>query len=135
MHRIAIATLSLLSLFAPHTASAQTLWLCGLSQDALRLVCVAEADPTLAAGASAPEVSAVVNGTAFPLNPNRLYTVDLLSPATDMPFVEQLAKATICYRSAECRVLMTNQATQPASAQRPQGTTSTTSTARPGGPV
>lgn len=104
MHRIAITALAALSLSAPFAVSAQTLWLCGLSQDAMRLVCVADVDPALEM-AAAP-VTAVVRGTVFPLDPRRLYTVDLLSPATDMVFVEQLARATICYRSETCSVLM-----------------------------
>jgi hypothetical protein len=69
----------------------------------VRLVCVADAAP----GAPAPATNAVVNGTAFPLDPRRLYSVELWSPPTEPAFVEQLARATICYRSPRCEVVMT----------------------------
>ncbi len=42
------ALAGLLALASPFCA-AQALWLCGLSEDAVRLVCVADADPTLPA--------------------------------------------------------------------------------------
>lgn len=113
MTRIATATLTSFALFGPATApaqtgQAQTLWLCGLSDDAVRLVCVAEADPLPAAPAE-PAQRVVVNGTVFPLDPKREYTVDLWSPPTDWDYVERLARATICYRSPGCNVLVTGE--------------------------
>lgn len=88
--------------FACH---AETLWLCTLADDAVRLVCVADVDP-LQANAAAPTPTVQVRGTTFPLDPRRLYTVDLWSPPTDWADVEQLAQATICYRTAGCTALV-----------------------------
>lgn len=110
MVRIAALLMSLF-LFAPCAASAQTLWLCVLSEDAVRLVCVAETDPLDAVevadvGNVAPPAQAVVNGTAFPLDPKRSYSIDLWSPPTEMDFVEQLAQASLCHRSAGCRAVV-----------------------------
>lgn len=103
MHAAA-ATAALLSLglFAT-VACANTAWLCSLTEDGLRLVCVADADVPQAAPAT-PAVTARVHGTSFPLSPQRIYHVDLWSPPTDMDFVDQLARATICYRSPGCSV-------------------------------
>jgi len=104
MVRIAALLMSLF-LFAPCAASAQTLWLCVLSEDAVRLVCVAETDPLDAVEATLP-AQAVVNGTAFPLDPKRSYSIDLWSPPTEMDFVEQLAQSSLCHRSAGCRAVV-----------------------------
>ena len=94
------------SLFcSPPAARAQAHWLCALSEDAVRLVCIADALPQPAAEA-APAPTAVVNGTGFPLDARRQYTVELWSPPSDMGFVEQLARATICYRSPGCQVTL-----------------------------
>ncbi len=76
-----------------------------LSTDAARLVCVVDALPQPAAEA-APALTAVVNGTGFPLDTRRQYTVELWSPPTEPAFVEQLARATICYRSPGCQVTL-----------------------------
>lgn len=110
MVRIAALLMSLF-LFAPCAASAQTLWLCVLSEDAVRLVCVAETDPLDAfeagdVGNVAPPAQAVVNGIAFPLDPKRSYSIDLWSPPTEMDFVEQLAQSSLCHRSAGCRAVV-----------------------------
>lgn len=94
------------ALAAPPPASAGTLWLCGLSEDALRLVCVADVDPVEAASAAPPGTVAVVHGTRFPLDPRGLWTVDLWSPSTDPAPLALLARATICYRSPDCEVQM-----------------------------
>jgi hypothetical protein len=110
----ALAAAALL-LTAPPTALADAHWLCGLSDDAVRLVCVADAAPQAGASqpdgadvaeaaAAPPKVTAVVNGTTFPLDTRRQYVVDLWTPPSDMAFVEQLARATICYRSPGCAV-------------------------------
>ena len=104
MVRIAALLMSLF-LFAPCAASAQTLWLCVLSEDAVRLVCVAETDPLDAVEATLP-AQAVVNGTAFPLDPKRSYSIDLWSPPTEMDFVEQLAQSSLCHRSPGCRAVV-----------------------------
>ena len=98
MPRILAALLCLLPL--PSTAAAH--WLCGLSEDLTRIVCVADAEKPVVA--EAPPVTAVVNGTVFPLDPRRIYTVELWGLATDAAFAEQLARATLCYRSPDCEV-------------------------------
>ncbi len=105
MHQLAyLAVPALLGLTAL-PASAQTTWLCGLDESATRLVCVADAHPAEPASAP-PARTATVNGTAFPLDPRRSYVVDLWTTPTDMAFVEQLARATICYRSPGCEVVL-----------------------------
>ena len=111
MVRIAAALLMSFFLFAPRGATAQTLWLCVLSEDAVRLVCVAETDPLDAVeaavvGEAAPPAQTVVNGTAFPLDPKRSYSIDLWSPPTEMDFVEQLAQSSLCHRSPGCRAVV-----------------------------
>ena len=93
-------------LLLPLAAHAETTWLCGLSADLVRLVCVADADPRdlPAEGPAAGRPTAVVNGTRFPLDPSRPWTVDLWSPPTERDRVELLARSTICYRSPGCTV-------------------------------
>lgn len=105
MPRILVAPLFAVCLFVPRWAGAQVLWMCALSDDLVRLICVADADP-LHDAAAAPAPSAVINGTSFPLDPRRPYTVDLWSPPNEMDMVEQLARATICYRSPGCSVVV-----------------------------
>lgn len=102
---VAAAALGAALSFCPPAARAETHWLCALSTDAARLVCVVDALPQPAAEA-APALTAVVNGTAFPLDTRRQYTVELWSPPSDPAFVEQLARATICYRSPGCQVTL-----------------------------
>ncbi len=104
MHPLSRATLAGLLAFVPALAAAQALWLCGLSEDAVRLVCVADVDP--GSGEAPVGSTAMVRGTSFPLDVRRQYSVDLWSPPTDMEFVEQLARSTICYRSPGCSVVM-----------------------------
>lgn len=83
---------------------AGTVWLCGLSDNLTRIVCVADQPP---AEDSEPQpTTARVRGTSFPLDPRRQWTVDLWSPATDPGPVAQLARATLCYRSPDCEVVM-----------------------------
>ena len=80
-------------------------WLCNLSDDGVRLICLA--DPALAeVSDSAPAIAttAVVNGTRFPLDTAQIYTVDLWSPPSDGADLAFLARATICYRSPDCSV-------------------------------
>jgi hypothetical protein len=90
----------------PLGAAAAVHWLCGLSPEMTRLVCVAESEPA-AAAVPAPETTAVVNGTRFPLDAGSSYTVDFWSPPSDMAFVDRLARATLCYRSPGCQVTVT----------------------------
>lgn len=97
--------------------SAQTVWLCGLSADAMRLVCVADAAPQQVQDAAARAVAAV-NGTSFPLDPRRLYTVELFTQATEMEFVEQLARSTMCYRTPSCAVTFSGPRVDVALAER-----------------
>ena len=103
MQRFASAALGSLLGILPAQSHAQTVWLCGLSADAMRLVCVAEAGPQEVQEPAARPIVAV-NGTTFPLDPRRLYTVELLTQATEMEFVEQLARSTMCYRTPSCTV-------------------------------
>lgn len=105
MPPIAAIVLALFVLLAPPAARAEVVWLCGLSEAADRLVCVADPRVEVVAEA-APKTRAVVRGTAFPLDVRRLYVVDLWTPATDWAFVEELATATVCYRTADCSVVL-----------------------------
>ena len=89
--------------------SAGTHWLCGLSDDSVRLVCVADPDATTASEDPVPmqagvDKGPVVRGTRFPLDASEVYTVDLWSPPDDAQWLAQLARATICYRSPGCSV-------------------------------
>jgi hypothetical protein len=97
-----------LAMCLPVPAQATT-WLCGLSEDLVRLVCVVDSDPlddALASPGSPATTTAVVNGTRFPLDPRTVYSVDLWSPPTEVASVALLARATICYRSPGCQVVM-----------------------------
>lgn len=96
-----------LGLAAPPVQAA-TVWLCNLSDDLARIVCVADASDPLepAAGPPAPGTAAVVNGTRFPLDPARPYVVELWSPATEVERVAELAQATICFRTPGCRAIL-----------------------------
>lgn len=102
MARLSLLALAaaLVSLAAPATAG--THWLCGLSADLTRLVCVADDDPLEAAAPAA--ATATVRGTRFPLDPRRQWTVDFWSPPTEGASVEFLARATLCFRSPGCSV-------------------------------
>lgn len=91
----------------------RTLWLCSLSERLTQLVCVADADPAEQADATdaaadalptAPAVTAQVNGTRFPLDPQQLWVVDLWTPPSAADDLALLARATICYRSPGCEV-------------------------------
>jgi hypothetical protein len=105
MPQLPRAALACLLALASPLCAAQALWVCGLSDDAVRLVCVADADPTLPTAAQT-KPTAMVAGTSFPLDTRRQYSVDLWTPPSDMEFVAQLARATICYRSPGCSVVM-----------------------------
>ncbi len=112
MPRRACRLAALALVFAPLHALAGTQWLCGLSDDLVRLVCVADADPRDDAAAAAAPVApaaatAVVNGTRFPLDNRTRYTVNLWSPPTEAASLQLLARATICYRSPGCEVTLT----------------------------
>ena len=104
MDHLHAALLGLLLAAPAGTAAAGVAWLCGLPGDGTRLVCVADVDPAQDPPASAGPTTAVVNGTRFPLDAARVYTVELWSPPTDPDFVRLLARATICYRSPACQV-------------------------------
>jgi hypothetical protein len=94
------AVLSLLS----GPVQAGTVWLCGLSDDLTRIVCVADQAP--GDDAQPAPVTGQVRGTRFPLDPRQSWTVDLWSPATDPAPVAELARATLCWRSPGCTVVM-----------------------------
>ena len=74
-----------------------------LGPDLVRLECAVAADAVVQRP-SATARTAQVRGTAFPLDGTQHWTVDMWSPPTDPAFVEQLARATICYRSPGCTV-------------------------------
>ncbi len=79
--------------------------------------------PPAGTDATAPAPS-TVNGTAFPLDMARVYTVELFAPATERDWVEQLARATICYRSPGCEVIVVGM-DDPASAAAPARSSNT----------
>ncbi len=83
-------------------ALAGTHWLCGLSAELTRLVCVADTDPLEPTASEA--TTAAVRGTRFPLDPRQRWVVDFWSPPTEGASVEFLARATLCYRSPGCSV-------------------------------
>ena len=91
---------------AATAAQAGTPWICGLSDDLVRLVCVADLTPESLDAPAASGPAATVRGTSFPLNPRLRYEVDLWTPPSDPEFVTALAEATICYRSPGCTVIM-----------------------------
>jgi len=86
-------------------ASAGTHWRCELTSDLVRLACRVLATTTDAPSAeAATTITAVVNGTRFPLDADRRWFVDLWTPPSDPQWQQLLARATICYRSAGCTV-------------------------------
>jgi hypothetical protein len=95
---------------AAGSAQAAATWMCTLSGDGMHLVCAADRDAADAAdtidAAERQRPPIVVNGTRFPLDPAQVYTVDLWAPPTEPAFVQLLARSTICYRSADCEVLL-----------------------------
>ena len=102
-----VLLLAAILLAASGVARAETTWICALDGDWVSLRCVADADPA----ATAPDASAtgqVINGTSFPLDDRRSYTVPLWSPATDATMLRELADATMCYRATDCRVVLAN---------------------------
>lgn len=114
MRRVfALLLLCAASLARAADAPAPTHWVCALSQDLVRLLCQTITDPRDVAAsetedttAASPRssVTAVVNGTRFPLDGARVWTVELWSPPSEPEFVSLLARATICYRSPGCSV-------------------------------
>lgn len=86
--------------FAP-AARADTAWLCNLSEDLVRLICVADIDPL---DGPPPAAVATIKGTRFPLDPRQVYTIDLWSPPSEPEWLELLARASICFRSPGCTV-------------------------------
>ena len=119
--RIAVA--AALVGWAP-VAQAGTTWLCGLSADLTRLVCLADPDPLADAERSPHPATARVRGTQFPLDPRQHWVVDMWSPASDVESVATLARATICYRSPGCEVILNAPelplAAQPLASRRPR---------------
>lgn len=85
---------------------ADTVWVCGLSHEGVRLHCIAEDDPSLDAVADPRTATVSVRGTRFPLDTRRQWMVDLWTPPSDPAFVGLLARATICYRTPDCQVIM-----------------------------
>jgi hypothetical protein len=104
--RAALCAGSLATLFSP--VQAGTHWLCTVSGSGTQLGCLADvnaADASTTTGAPV-ETTALVNGTRFPLDPARRYTVEMWSPPTEADFVALLARATICYRGPGCQVTL-----------------------------
>jgi hypothetical protein len=115
--RRALVPLGLLLSSLVHASEVR--WHCVLSAELTRLHCAAvpaaaqavpvgTADPD-APGAAEPATApptpvAEVRGTRFPLDTRGTWTVDLWTPPSDGAFVEQLARATICYRTPRCTV-------------------------------
>jgi len=106
MPRLATITPLLALAAACLPVMAQPTWICGLSDDLVRLVCIADADPVADAVVDAPVRPTVVKGTSFPLDPRRTWTVPLWSPPTDQAWVELLARSTICFRTPDCEVVL-----------------------------
>lgn len=100
------AACTLASALTAAPARAETIWLCGLSDDVVRLVCIADDDMLNAVNSPVPQITRV-NGTAFPLDRAKTWVVDLWSPPDDPSHVDLLARATICYRSPGCTVVLT----------------------------
>ena len=100
-------TVALCILLSPLTAMTadRVPWTCALSSDLVQLVCVADAEP--ARGQAPVKATAMVNGTRFRLDTRRTCTVELWRAPTELAFVEQLARSTICYRSPNCEVTVT----------------------------
>lgn len=118
MHR-ALALAAALAACAAHLpARAGTHWACALSEDAVRLVCVADMERQAVVDEAPTAPLAIVNGTRFPLDPRRRQVVDLWSPPSDPAFVEQLAQATLCYRSPGCSTSVAPWRAAPLHAQR-----------------
>lgn len=111
-HRIAFLGLAVLFPLLAAAAESRALWICSLSQDAVQLLCIADTDPRDDSPAQAAPTT-VVRGTAFPLDARRMYVVDLWSPPTEMDFVEQLARSSICHRSEGCGVLLVRERVAP----------------------
>jgi hypothetical protein len=101
-----LSALALLAgLLACDPSRAGTVWLCGLSDELTRIVCIADT-PSPADDDAPPPVAGQVRGTQFPLDPRRQWVVDMWSPATDPDSIAQLARATMCWRSPGCEVVM-----------------------------
>jgi hypothetical protein len=84
---------------------AGTNWFCELTPDGMRVSCRAETRTTSAEPAPASQKTSV-NGTEFPLDAGRRWVVDLFAVPDDLQRLELLTRATICYRSPECSVLL-----------------------------
>lgn len=112
---LASGLLVTLSCLAP--ARAGTVWLCGLSDDLTRIVCIADT-PAAEEPMPAAAPAAQVNGTRFPLDTRRQWTVDLWSPATEAEPVTLLARATLCWRTPDCAVVMNTAVLEPRAVSR-----------------
>jgi hypothetical protein len=127
-------------------ARADTWWVCVLVADATRLSCLADVLPEAEAAAPTPATAPAAPGllaattltptaatatatatatspspatptTALaPLDARRRLEVDLLGPAADLAFVEQLAQATLCGRTPRCRAWLAHPGARPAPA-------------------
>jgi hypothetical protein len=101
-----------------HPAAASSHWLCSVSTEGTRLICVSDAGPAEEPTPANSTTTAIVNGTRFPLDTARQYTIDMWSPPTDPEFVALLARSSMCYRSPGCQVSMVPGPWMPAMARR-----------------
>lgn len=108
--RPALAVIGAAALLAAAGPAQAVAWLCNLSEEADRLVCLADVDLRDDAADASERDAAIVpvifRGTRFPLNPRLVFTVDLWSPPTEMDRVQLLAQSTICFRSPGCTVTL-----------------------------
>ena len=98
----------LMAAAAPARAdTARTVWLCGVADNGVQLVCVADVEPGADEVAAAAAPAASVRGTRFPLDPRRRWLVDFWSPGAERDRLELLARATNGHRSPGCDVILT----------------------------
>ena len=102
-----LTAIGLILATAAGAARAETIWICALDSGWANLQCVADEDPTGAKG-EAVTTGAVAQGTSFPLDTRRQYLVPLWTPATDAGMLRELADATMCYRTPDCRAVLAN---------------------------
>jgi hypothetical protein len=108
--RLTLAALGAAALLAAAGPARAVDWLCNLSEEADRLICLADfdlrEDATDSSERDAAIVPVIFRGTRFPLNPRLVFTVDLWSPPTEMDRVQLLAQSVICFRSPGCTVTL-----------------------------
>lgn len=107
--RLATVALGAGVLLAAAAPAQATAWLCSLSEQVDRLICLADVDlldEAVATGQDAAAAPVMHRGNRYPLDPRLVFTVDLWSPPTEMERVQLLAQSTICFRSPGCTVTL-----------------------------